>query len=126
MVKPRDCRAVWMDWPPSTDDLAIFGVMKMKHSPGPYGITKHATHSAQFGIYSESNDSGGDLAIICTTGNDDETAANAALFAAAPELLEVVDRFNRACKAYLTPHLEQAFCGIFAAANEAIAKAVQS
>lgn len=63
----------------------------MTHTKGPYGISKHATHCAQFGLYSESDNSGRQLAIICSTGNDCETAANASLFAAAPDLLAAVN-----------------------------------
>lgn len=59
-------------------------------TPGPFAISRHATHVAQFGIYSESVNSGRDLAIVCNTGNDDETAANAALFAAAPDMLKAL------------------------------------
>lgn len=97
----------------------------MKHSPGPYGISKHATHSAQFGIYSESNDSGGDLAIVCITGNDDETAANAALFAAAPELLSSLIRAEEKLRFYSAKYGHGVLSECISA-NEAIAKAVQS
>lgn len=48
---------------------------------------------------------------------------NAELLAAAPELLDVVDRYTRACRAHLPDHLQQAFCGILASADEAISKA---
>ena len=63
----------------------------MKHTPGPWSISKHATpeHSPQFGIYAESG-SNRDHAIV--TGENSN--ANAKLIAAAPELLTELRRLT--------------------------------
>lgn len=58
------------------------------HTPGPYAISRVASHAPQFTIYSETALNGGDLAIVTNSG--DETAANAELFAAAPDMLKAL------------------------------------
>jgi len=50
-------------------------------------------------------------------------AADARLIAAAPELLDTLQRFVTACDAHLPEPTHQAFCGLFASARAAIAKA---
>jgi hypothetical protein len=64
----------------------------MKHTPGPWAISKHATpeHSPQFGVYPEG---GRDLAIV----KGDNAKADAKLIAAAPDLLDAL----RACAAFI-------------------------
>ena len=52
-----------------------------------------------------------------------EGARIAALMAAAPELLDTLERFVTACHAYLPEPTEQAFCGLYASARAAIARA---
>jgi hypothetical protein len=49
--------------------------------------------------------------------------ADAALIAAAPDLLDTLQRFVTACDAHLPEPTHQAFCGLFASARAAIAKA---
>ena len=55
--------------------------------------------------------------------NRAEGARIAALMAAAPELLDTLERFVTACHAYLPEPTEQAFCGLYASARAAIARA---
>ncbi len=57
--------------------------MTMKHTPGPWSVSKHATpdYAPQFGIYA--GDSPNDLAIV----KGDNAEADAALIEAAPDLL---------------------------------------
>lgn len=55
-------------------------------------------------------------------GGIETMQANARLIAAAPELLDVLKRFISACDHYLPPATHQAFCGLFAAAAEVIAR----
>ena len=58
------------------------------------------------------------------TCRDTETVwANARLIAASPDLLDALQRFVTACDAYLPEPTHQAFCGLFASARAAIAKA---
>lgn len=45
------------------------------------------------------------------------------LFEAAPELLDTLERFVTACHAYLPETTDQAFCGLYASARAAIARA---
>jgi len=52
-----------------------------------------------------------------------EGARIAALMAAAPELLFTLERLVTACHAYLPEPTEQAFCGLYASARAAIARA---
>lgn len=56
-------------------------------TPGPWAIIRHATpeHSPQYGIYTE-DASGWDIATV----HGENAAANAALIAAAPELLACI------------------------------------
>lgn len=63
-------------------------MQESKHTPGPYAISRVASHAPQFTIYSETAPNGGDLAIVTNSG--DETAANAELFAAAPDMLKAL------------------------------------
>jgi len=56
--------------------------MTNKHTPGPWEVSKHATpeYAPQYGVYTGN---GNDFAIV----NGDNATADAALIAAAPELL---------------------------------------
>lgn len=54
---------------------------------------------------------------------ESETRANAHLVAAAPELADALDRYHRACAAYLPDHLRGPFSGVFAAAEAALKRA---
>ena len=63
--------------------------------------------------------------VMCGTveGLIDVDAADALLMAASPDLLAALQRFVTACDAHLPEPTHQAFCGLFASAREAIAKA---
>ena len=52
-----------------------------------------------------------------------EHDAKQRLAAAAPELLDTLQRFVTACDAHLPEPTHQAFCGLFASARAAITKA---
>ena len=75
-----------------------------KHTPGPWAISRHATpeYAPQCGVYSEADDAGRDLAIA--KGSNAE--ANAALIAAAPELLEAANLLRQARDAMLDERLD--------------------
>lgn len=74
--------------------------MKTNHTPGHWAISKHATpdYAPQFGVYSD--DSSKDLAII----KGDNANADAALVAAAPDLLAALQaveaRLTKAAEAF--------------------------
>jgi hypothetical protein len=93
---------------------------EMNHTPGPWR--------------SEPGDSivcilAGNTAIAVTSTKayyeryDATDLANANLIAAAPELLDTLERFVTACHAYLPETTDQAFCGLYASARAAIARA---
>lgn len=89
--------------------------MQEKHTPGPWDIGKHATpdYAPQFGIYS------GAAArdhVIVKGGN---AATDAALIAAAPELLTALQLYLVDCELEKLEHNSDTYN----AAREAIAKA---
>lgn len=51
-----------------------------------------------------------------------DNLSDARLIEAAPEMLDLLERFNVACRAYLPAATAQAFCGIFASAEEILKK----
>lgn len=67
--------------------------MKTYHTPSPWNVSRHATpeHTRQYGIYA--GDSQSDHVIV----RGENASADAALIAAAPELLEAL----KACEAVL-------------------------
>jgi len=68
--------------------------------------------------------SGNGICFVEANGNASlDNEANARLIAAAPDLLDALQRFVTACDAYLPEPTHQAFCGLFASARAAIAKA---
>ena len=68
--------------------------------------------------------SGSMVAIVHNPAADHAQGAKiAALMAAAPELLDTLERLVTACHAYLPEPTEQAFCGLYASARAAIARA---
>jgi type VI protein secretion system component VasF len=83
--------------------------MITQHTPGPW------RHDAEWGLVKHGKT---EIAAL-HSGN----AANAALIAAAPDLLDALQRFVTACDAHLPEPTHQAFCGLFASARAAIAKA---
>ena len=90
--------------------------MNTQHTPGPWRVTT-AKVMAENGR------------AICLIENRklhegfQESSANARIIAAAPDLLDALQRFVTACDAYLPEPTHQAFCGLFASARAAIAKA---
>ena len=90
--------------------------MTTQHTPGPWRVTAAKVMA-------------GNGRAICLIENRklhegfQESSANARLAAAAPELLDTLQRFVTACDAHLPEPTHQAFCGLFASAREAIAKA---
>jgi hypothetical protein len=68
--------------------------------------------------------SGSMVAIVHSPAADHAQGAKiAALMAAAPDLLDTLERFVTACHAYLPETTDQAFCGLYASARAAIARA---
>ena len=99
--------------------------MNTQHTIGPFSVYENAPgNKHRFLIH----DSAGQT-VAATTGDPDHAPdyyralANARLIAAAPDLLDTLQRFVTACDAYLPEPTHQAFCGLFASARAAIAKA---
>ena len=70
------------------------------------------------------NANGHMIAIVHNPAADPAKGAKiAALMAAAPDLLDTLERLVTACHAYLPEPTEQAFCGLYASARAAIARA---
>jgi len=64
------------------------------------------------------------VAIVHSPAADHTQGAKiAALMSAAPDLLDTLERLVTACHAYLPEPTEQAFCGLYASARAAIARA---
>lgn len=91
--------------------------MTTQHTPGPW-------HWADDKGYKWGR-RGLEPNVMCGTveGLIDVDAADALLMAASPDLLAALQRFVTACDAHLPEPTHQAFCGLFASARAAIAKA---
>ena len=86
--------------------------------------TYTATPAAMHSGHDIRNARGHMVAIVHNpAANRAEGAKIAALMAAAPELLDTLERLVTACHAYLPEPTEQAFCGLYASARAAIARA---
>ena len=64
--------------------------MKTQHTPGPWTHKATASLGPQYAVYGESDRTGRDVAVVYNNGNEAE--ANARLIAAAPELLEALEK----------------------------------
>ena len=85
------------------------------YTPAP--ATMHSGHDIR-------DERGSMVAIVHNpASNPTEGARIAALMAAAPDLLDTLERLVTACHAYLPEPTEQAFCGLYASARAAIFKA---
>lgn len=98
------------------------------HTPGPWETKRAATPEAfpQFGVYAE-NGNGHDLAHVVShgTARHAETEANARLIAAAPDLLEALQKLTDVLADVYSSEAQakRALCSASKAARTAIAKA---
>ena len=98
------------------------------HTPGPWEMGRHATPEScpQFGVYAE-NGNGRDLAHVVSAGTTRhaETEANARLIAAAPDLLEALQKLTDVLADVYSSEAQakRALCSASKTARTAIAKA---
>ena len=93
--------------------------MTTQHTPGPWRLSSGDETEIFSGARPVARAHCGGL----TSVKLPEAEANARLIAAAPELLDTLERFVTACHAHLPESTDQAFCGLYASARVAIAKA---
>ena len=93
--------------------------MTTQHTPGPWIV-----------LNTGRPERGSAWRDVCSMGTEftpsyvgEALEHDAALISAAPDLLDALQRFVTACDAYLPEPTHQAFCGLFASARAAIAKA---